>query len=57
MNIQFYTDELQWCFATLDKHPGSFLHAFVQTCLAADADNYEHLRPVVAIMMRKYPAQ
>jgi hypothetical protein len=54
--IQVYPDELDWVNATLAGHPGSFLDLFCKCALAADAFNYELLRPVVAKVMQKYPA-
>jgi hypothetical protein len=58
MNIQGYPDELNYINAIL--HPeapqvGSFFKTFCQACLAADAENYEIIRPVLRVMMTKYP--
>ncbi|HXP82600.1 MAG TPA: hypothetical protein VN976_22060 [Verrucomicrobiae bacterium] len=58
MNIQGYPDELNYVNAIL--HPlapksGSFLTAFCQACQAADFENYEFLRPPLAVFMQKYP--
>jgi hypothetical protein len=61
MIIQFYPDELDYVNATL--HPSiraaddkSFLGTFCLACLRADDENYELLRPVLAVLMGKYPA-
>lgn len=60
MNIQFYTDELDYVnakthiFGGID--PMSFLGTFLRACLLADSENYELLRPVLAVLMKKYPA-
>lgn len=59
MSIQIYPDELNYCNAKL--HPlapkcGSFLDAFLRACIAADAENYTLLRPVLHAIMLKYPA-
>lgn len=61
MNIQFYPDDLDYVNAQL--HPlsftdsNSFLATFCNACLRADAENYELLRPVLAVLMGKYPAR
>lgn len=64
MIIQEYPDELDYVNATL--HPfanstatrdeKSFLGAFCNTCLRADGENYELLRPALIVLMQKYPA-
>ena len=59
MIIQGYLDELNYVNATLhgrghdDK---SFLGTFCLACLRADSENYELLRPLLAVLMMKYPA-
>ena len=58
MTIQSYPKELNYCQAIL--HPkapkvGSFLMTFCQACAFADAQNYELLRPVLKVLMEKYP--
>lgn len=56
--IQFYPDELDYVNAQL--HPaqkcGHFLESFFQSCLRADAENYQLLRPILREFMAKYPA-
>lgn len=60
MIINVYPDELDYVNAKL--HPlartdeNSFLWAFLQSCLRADPENYELIRPVLWAMMVKYPA-
>lgn len=66
MNIQFYPDELDYVNAKLhptgiraiveDANTGSFLATFLLACSRADAQNYELPRPVLKVMMEKYPA-
>ena len=59
MNIQFYPDELDYANAKLHPHAptvGSFLKSFLNACANADFQNYELLRPVLKVMMEKYPA-
>jgi hypothetical protein len=59
MTIQFYPDELDYVNATIAfKGDGdtSFLGIFCEACLRADDENYELLRPVLAKLMEKYPA-
>jgi hypothetical protein len=59
--IQFYPDELDFVNATLRLGRGSgnkaesFLEVFCEACLRADAENYELLRPALAVLMKKYP--
>lgn len=56
--IQFYLNELDYVNAQL--HPaqkcGHFLESFFQSCLRADAENYQLLRPILREFMAKYPA-
>jgi hypothetical protein len=58
MTIQFYPDELDYVNAQL--HPlvkcGAFLECFFQSCLRADDENYELLRPILKEFILKYPA-
>jgi hypothetical protein len=60
MQIQFYPEELNYVNAKLDDaHPvvdKSFLLSFLDTCLRADGNNYEVLRPALYFFMAKYPA-
>ena len=58
--IQSYPDELDYVNAKLHplaKQSGSFLDAFLRSCLAADFENYEIVRPALAKIMEKYPAE
>lgn len=59
MILNGYPDELDYVNAILHplatKH-GSFLTSFCQACLEADSDNYQLLRPVLKVIMLKYPA-
>ena len=61
MTIQAYPDELDYVNAKLHPAskimPGTFLSNFLRACLAADGENYELLRPAVAVFMEKYPAE
>ena len=56
--IQRFPDELDYVNAQL--HPGQrcggFLESFFNSCLRADAENYQILRPVLRDFMVKYPA-
>jgi hypothetical protein len=54
--IQEFPDELDWVNAKLADHPGSFVELFCRCALAADGTNYPLMRPLVATMMAKYPA-
>jgi hypothetical protein len=58
VTIQFYPDELDYVNAQL--HPlskcGAFLESFFQSCLRADGQNYELLRPILKEFIVKYPA-
>jgi hypothetical protein len=56
--IQNYPDELDWVNAMLRYREGSysFLEAFLNAALRADAENYEILRPALLIFRDKYPA-
>jgi len=61
MIIQFYLEELAYVNGQL--HPlvraegdKSFLGTFCLACLRADHENYELLRPALAALMVKYPA-
>jgi hypothetical protein len=59
MIIQMYSDELHYCNAKLHPfgaRPGSFLELICHAALRADAQNYEILRPLIHVMMSKYPA-
>lgn len=61
MIIQEYPDELDYVNAQLhplirDADDKSFLGTFCLACLRADNINYEILRPVLMILMVKYPA-
>jgi len=59
MIIQHYPDELDYVNAILapaGPKAGSFLSAFCQACAAADWENYELLRPILAKLIEKYPA-
>jgi hypothetical protein len=53
-----YPDLLDYVNATLrfNKDSNSFLVQFCNASLAADAQNFEHLRPVLEVMRAKYPA-
>lgn len=42
--------------AILEPECGSFLEAICRAAVAADAENYEILRPVVRLLIEKYPA-
>jgi hypothetical protein len=61
MIIQGYPDDLDYVNAQL--HPQvrreddkSFVGTFCLACLRADDLNYELLRPVLLMLMQKYPA-
>jgi hypothetical protein len=61
--IQHYPDELDYVNARLHPlHPDevdedkSFVTTFCLACLRADGINYELLRPVLAELMIRYPA-
>ncbi len=61
MEAANYPDELDYINAQLHplmRHKGdqSFPATFLHACLRADADNYEILRPALAALMQKYPA-
>ena len=59
MIIQSYPDDLDYVNATLHgrgDHDKSFLGTFCLACLRADSENYELLRPLLAVLMMKYPA-
>lgn len=58
--IQTYPEELDYVNAKLHpmaKRVGSFLNGFLGSCLAADSDNYELVRPALTKIMEKYPAE
>jgi hypothetical protein len=57
MVIQFYPEEHDWVLASLDYNPGSFLGFVCNAALSADDENYELIRPLVLVLMKKYPAQ
>lgn len=61
MIIQSYPDELDYVNAQLhplvrSKNDQSFLGTFCLACLRADGSNYQLLRPVLHVLMEKYPA-
>lgn len=64
MNIHFYPDELDYVNAKLHLRAApqtradesSFLGTFLLACMRADFENYELLRPALAQLMEKYPA-
>lgn len=61
MIIQSYPDELDYVNAQLhplmrSKDDQSFLGTFCLACLRADGSNYQLLRPVLHVLMEKYPA-
>jgi hypothetical protein len=59
MIIQQFPDELNYCNAILHPlapRPGSFLELFCHAAMRADSDNYSLMRPLLLIMMTKYPA-
>lgn len=57
--IQNYPNELDYVNAMQRRFgpSSSFLDAFFDACLRADAENYELLRPVLQAFMGKYPAR
>jgi hypothetical protein len=61
MILNFYPEELDYVNA--QTHPlirsgddASFLRTFCLAAARADSENYELLRPVLIVMMIKYPA-
>jgi hypothetical protein len=57
MQIQLYPSELNYACAKMAENEHSFLSAFCEACLRADGENYELLRPVLHVLMDKYPAR
>ena len=59
MDIQYYPDELDYASAKLRENPraSSFLNQFLESCVRADAQNYELIRPALQAFMKKYPVR
>lgn len=59
MTIQYYPDELDYANEKIHDQPdeNNFLRMFLSSCLRADYQNYELLRPVLQNFMRKYPVR
>ena len=54
-NLQFYPEDHDYVNKKLDEYPGSFLKNFLWACRAADAENYELLKPILQKIKEKYP--
>jgi hypothetical protein len=51
------SEQRAWAFAKETEAPGHFLKNFLYAMLHADGENFELLRPVVRVLMEKYPAR
>lgn len=47
----------EWAASKLDEAPGDFLKNFIQAVLIADGHNFEIMRPMINMMMLKYPVR